>query len=217
MKVSCRSTTSLNDDLNDQIDDLRPLLSANREQRAVERRAKLPLFVSIHACVWETSHQLLRFPSEVERDDSSHLERRIVFERPKHTEGLRRSYKAGSITVDSLTHLAKQSAYEDGPRRAKDVLSSWGIHLVCVSHLPKTYLDGAALRDVNGGAPVVALTLRYDRIDNFRFSLLHELAMSDATSTAKSRPSSTTSAFATRRRDTKTFAKAKRTSRPKRR
>ena len=26
------------------------------------------------------------------------------------------------------------------------------------------------------GAPIVALTLRYDRIDNFWFSLLHELA-----------------------------------------
>jgi len=37
-------------------------------------------------------------------------------------------------------------------------------------------LDGAALRGVDGGAPVVALTLRYDRIDNFWFSLLHELA-----------------------------------------
>ncbi|MBK6660356.1 MAG: hypothetical protein IPG43_20465 [Proteobacteria bacterium] len=42
-------------------------------------------------------------------------------------------------------------------------------------HLPKTYLDGAALR-LGDGRPVVGLTLRYDRIDNFWFCLLHELA-----------------------------------------
>lgn len=85
-------------------------------------------------------------------------------------------YKTGSITLDLLTRLSKLSAHEDGPRRARDALSSLGVHLVCVSHLPKTYLDGAALRSVEGGAPIVALTLRYDRIDNFWFSLLHELA-----------------------------------------
>jgi HTH-type transcriptional regulator/antitoxin HigA len=86
------------------------------------------------------------------------------------------TYKSGSITLGSLAELAKLSAHEDGPKRAKDVLSSWGVHLVCVSHLPKTYLDGAALRSAEGGAPIIALTLRYDRIDNFWFSLLHELA-----------------------------------------
>lgn len=86
------------------------------------------------------------------------------------------SYKSGSITLGALAELAKLSAHDDGPKRAKQALSSWGVHLICVSHLPKTYLDGAALRSVDGSAPIVALTLRYDRIDNFWFSLLHELA-----------------------------------------
>ena len=49
-----------------------------------------------------------------------------------------------------------------------------GIHFVIVPHLPKTYLDGAALWINN--YPVVALSLRYDRIDAFWFTLLHELA-----------------------------------------
>lgn len=86
------------------------------------------------------------------------------------------TYKSGSITLDTLKQLSKLSAYEDGPKRAKDALSNLGVHFVCVSHLPKTYLDGAALRNVNDGAPVVALTLRYNRLDNFWFSLLHECA-----------------------------------------
>ena len=42
-----------------------------------------------------------------------------------------------------------------------------------LEHLPGTYLDGAAICR-GDGAPVIALTLRHDRIDNFWFTLLHE-------------------------------------------
>ena len=48
-----------------------------------------------------------------------------------------------------------------------------GIALVIEEHFSKTYLDGAAMFD--GHLPVVALTLRHDRLDNFWFALLHEL------------------------------------------
>jgi HTH-type transcriptional regulator/antitoxin HigA len=41
-------------------------------------------------------------------------------------------------------------------------------------HLPGTYLDGAAMISPRGN-PIVALTLRYDRLDNFWFVLFHEL------------------------------------------
>jgi HTH-type transcriptional regulator/antitoxin HigA len=50
-----------------------------------------------------------------------------------------------------------------------------GIILVIIEHLPGTYLDGAAMRRKDG-VPVIALTLRHDRIDNFWFTLLHEFA-----------------------------------------
>ena len=49
-----------------------------------------------------------------------------------------------------------------------------GIHFVIVSHLPKTYLDGAAIME--DGHPIIALTLRYDRIDSFWFTFMHEYA-----------------------------------------
>jgi HTH-type transcriptional regulator/antitoxin HigA len=58
---------------------------------------------------------------------------------------------------------------------AKEHLERHGIHLIVEPHLPKTYLDGAALR-LGNGQPVVGMTLRHDRIDNFWFVLLHELA-----------------------------------------
>ena len=54
-------------------------------------------------------------------------------------------------------------------------LQRCGIRFLIVPHLPKTYIDGAAFR-LDGQDPVVTITLRYDRIDNFWFTLLHEVA-----------------------------------------
>lgn len=84
-------------------------------------------------------------------------------------------YKPGTVTKDFLSELARLSYLSQGPCLAKEFLAKSGIHLVCERHLPKTHLDGAAIRLPNG-APVVALTLRYDRLDNFWFTLFHELA-----------------------------------------
>ena len=81
----------------------------------------------------------------------------------------------GAVTLDFLRHVARLSGSQDGPRRAREHLRETGIPLVIVEHLPRTYLDGAALR-LGDGRPVVALTLRFDRLDNFWFCLLHELA-----------------------------------------
>src|SRR5262249_43223603 len=53
-------------------------------------------------------------------------------------------------------------------------LAKRGIQIICLPHLPKTYLDGAALR-LPDGRPVIGLTLRHDRVDNFWFCLFHEL------------------------------------------
>lgn len=85
------------------------------------------------------------------------------------------SYKLGTITLDFLGQLARLSWSNEGPRLAKEFLAKHGISLVVVRHLPRTYLDGAALK-LGDGTPVVGLTLRYDRVDSFWFCLLHELA-----------------------------------------
>ena len=91
-------------------------------------------------------------------------------ENPPQTE-----YVSGTVTPHFLREVAQLSWFEDGPRLAREVLAKHGIALVIVPHLPRTYLDGATLR-LKDGRPVVGLTLRYDRIDNFWFCLLHELA-----------------------------------------
>lgn len=85
------------------------------------------------------------------------------------------TYVPGTVTPAFLRQVARLSWAEDGPLLAKKFLAKHGIPLVAVRHLPKTHLDGAALR-LGDGRPVIGLTLRYDRIDNFWFCLLHELA-----------------------------------------
>jgi HTH-type transcriptional regulator / antitoxin HigA len=53
-------------------------------------------------------------------------------------------------------------------------LLALGVHIVFVPHLANTYIDGAAffLHD----RPVIALSLRHNRIDAFWFTLMHEVA-----------------------------------------
>lgn len=87
----------------------------------------------------------------------------------------RAPWREGSVTPTFLREVAQLSWSEEGPRLAAEFLGQHGIPLVTLAHLPRTHLDGAALR-LADGRPVVALTLRYDRIDHFWFSLLHELA-----------------------------------------
>ncbi|TAJ63198.1 XRE family transcriptional regulator [Brevundimonas sp.] len=74
-----------------------------------------------------------------------------------------------------LAQLVALSVFPDGPVRAMQMLRDHGIIPVIEPHLPRTLLDGAALMHADG-IPVVALTLRHDRLDNFWFTLLHELA-----------------------------------------
>lgn len=71
--------------------------------------------------------------------------------------------------------VAKLSRKPKGPKAAANLLAKGGVVLVTLEHLPGTYLDGAAICR-SDGAPVIGLTLRHDRIDNFWFTLLHELA-----------------------------------------
>lgn len=85
------------------------------------------------------------------------------------------TYRSGSIDRAFVAELVRLSYFEAGPTLAKELLQKHGVHLVVERHLPKTHLDGAALR-LPDGSPVVALTLRYDRLDHFWFTLCHELA-----------------------------------------
>lgn len=78
-------------------------------------------------------------------------------------------------TDNWIKELSSLTQSEGAPLAAKKFLAKKGVVLVVEKHLPGTYLDGAALV-LETGHPVIALTLRYDRLDNFWFVLFHELA-----------------------------------------
>lgn len=86
----------------------------------------------------------------------------------------KRTIKDFQVSDAWIKNLVKLTRAKDGPARARELLAQNGIVLVIERHLPGTYLDGAAMI-ADTGAPVIALTLRHDRLDNFWFVLFHEL------------------------------------------
>lgn len=73
-----------------------------------------------------------------------------------------------------LKEFVRLSATNGAPKLALEYLAEKGIVAVIERHLPQTFLDGAAFV-LSNGTPVIGLTLRFDRLDYFWFTLLHEL------------------------------------------
>ncbi len=84
-------------------------------------------------------------------------------------------YKKGSVTRSFMTKVVQLSILPSGPKAAQEFLGQHGIALIIEPHLPYMYLDGAAIFLLSG-KPIIGITVRYDRLDNFWFTLLHELA-----------------------------------------
>jgi len=84
-------------------------------------------------------------------------------------------YDASVVDDDFFSELKRLSFFNEGPLLVREFLSKLGIKLVIVPHLEGTYLDGASFFNYEG-IPIIALTLRYDRVDNFWFTLFHELS-----------------------------------------
>jgi len=93
---------------------------------------------------------------------------------------------AKAVPAQKFTHssfeagISKLRSLADFPENVRQIpkcLSEMGIRFVIVEHLPKSKIDGAALWiGDNWEKPVVALSLRYDRIDSFWHTLFHELS-----------------------------------------
>lgn len=85
------------------------------------------------------------------------------------------TFVPGTANLDFMRELARLSVFQKGPQLAQEYLRKHGILLVIEPQFPGMRLDGAAVM-LEGNRPVLGLTLRYDRIDNFWFALMHELA-----------------------------------------
>jgi len=85
-------------------------------------------------------------------------------------------YKRQNIEAckKSLRALA---AFPESASKVGEVLASFGIRFVVIEHLTGTKIDGAALWLGNDwDKPVIALSIRFDRIDSYWHTLCHELS-----------------------------------------
>lgn len=83
-------------------------------------------------------------------------------------------FQIDQLGPDFFAELLRFSQYQKGVLLVKEHLNRKGIQFVTLPALPGTNFDGAAFITPDNN-PVVAMTLRHDRQDNFWFTLFHEL------------------------------------------
>jgi len=81
------------------------------------------------------------------------------------------SHASGKRAIELIRPL--MSAAEEA-RKVPRILAECGIRFVIVESLPSAKIDGVCFW-LNSSAPVIGLSMRHDRIDNFWFVLRHEL------------------------------------------
>jgi len=85
---------------------------------------------------------------------------------------------AGKYSPDAVEHAIKQieplRSNPENMRKVPRILSEAGIRFVIVQGLEGGKIDGVCFW-LNERSPVIGMTLRFDRIDNFLFVLRHEL------------------------------------------
>lgn len=79
------------------------------------------------------------------------------------------------LTSEQMSSMAKLSANAENARELEGALLKLGVVLIHEPAIPGAKIDGAAFKLFNG-TPVVALSLRYPRVDHYWFTLMHELA-----------------------------------------
>lgn len=78
------------------------------------------------------------------------------------------------LLVDLYEHINEYTIKDTGISDFISSLNNAGVKFIILSHLQKTYLDGAAFFENKN--PVIVYTARYKRIDNFWFTIAHEIA-----------------------------------------
>ncbi|MFT4803555.1 MAG: HTH-type transcriptional regulator/antitoxin HigA [Psychroserpens sp.] len=96
---------------------------------------------------------------------------KVILDAEKET--LENKFDKEALSKTFLKELASLSWFDDGPKLAVEYLNKYGIKVIIVPALKGMALDGAALLD-RTETPVIALTLKENRLDNFWFTLLHE-------------------------------------------
>jgi HTH-type transcriptional regulator/antitoxin HigA len=114
--------------------------------------------------------------------------RKTSYVEPQHILQLawqnRAALASQAVRVGKYSHAALTAAiselrgclqYKEEISRASEILSKAGVKLVIVEHLARSKMDACCFWVNDIKTPVIALSLRYDRIDNFWFNVFHEI------------------------------------------
>jgi len=174
---------------------------SRKETAGVSKRARLYELAPLKEMIrrgWIPAHE---DPDELEQAVLAFFEIRSTDEKPRMNHAARKSSSYAGTTPRQLAwyfqakHLAvtqKVRRFDEARARQRlpqvrglaetvenlaklpELLAEMGIRFVLVEQLPGSRIDGATLW-IDDASPVIALSLRFDRIDGFWHTLAHEL------------------------------------------
>jgi len=80
-----------------------------------------------------------------------------------------------NLLIEAVASFSDLRAKQDGVRHVPKLLEEAGVRFVVVESIAKSLIDGVCFW-LDKSSPVIGLSMRYDRIDNFWFVLRHECA-----------------------------------------
>ncbi len=131
----------------------------------------------------EIAHAAKKSTKELTREQAAWI-RRVWQLAPK----VRAAQFVPEVLPDVISQLRALAKTPDGVLEVPRTLADAGIRFLVVEHLPRTKIDGVCLW-LTPTSPVIALSVRYDRIDCFWHTLMHELGHVSAQDGLKGLPS----------------------------
>lgn len=116
------------------------------------------------------------------KSDKLKIDERNMFAWSSLAQYEAKNQKTNTFNFDNLNQLIKNLNnifYENSetPEKVKAVLNQFGVKMLLIDKLEKTPIDGFSFWSEKN--PAIALTLRYNRIDNFAFTIMHEIGHID--------------------------------------
>lgn len=84
-------------------------------------------------------------------------------------------FDASLMTNKFINEIAKLSVNVENVYKLHEILMSYGIILIYERYIQGSKIDGACFK-LNDGTPVISISFRFDRLDSFWFTLLHEIS-----------------------------------------
>jgi HTH-type transcriptional regulator/antitoxin HigA len=119
----------------------------------------------------EVEAALLR-SSDIKAFNLTYLKVWLLYCRDHATEIKIKKYSHEKL-VELTKRIPELTTQNDGVSTFLKELGKTGVKFMVIRHLSKTYTDGASFWD--GDNPVIVYTGRYDRSDNFWFTIAHEI------------------------------------------